>query len=304
MSGKQVHAPKPGKRFGAEMALVATCGIWGATFPLIRDALNDIGPLSFVGVRFAAIALILAIAVALRPPKINRELLIAGFWLGVTACGGYTLQTFALKATQSNRVAFFTSLVVVFVPLCSALIEKRLLVFRIFVGCGVAVAGALILLNPAGGFSPYGDALAVMCMFCYTANIILLEKYSPIYNKMTLALMQAVFISLSAFLLIFAGAEDFYMVPSRRVMLALFFTAIPAGALALWLQLWGQSLTTATRASFIYIMEPVFAAIFGFVLLSELLTPIGWFGAALIVSGGLLTLYLPPLKLLSQRKGD
>jgi drug/metabolite transporter (DMT)-like permease len=51
------------------------------------------------------------------------------------------------------------------------------------------------------------------------------------------------------------------------------------------MQAWGQSRTTANEAAVIYSFEPGAAACFGFLWLGEAMTARGWLGAALLISG-------------------
>jgi drug/metabolite transporter (DMT)-like permease len=51
------------------------------------------------------------------------------------------------------------------------------------------------------------------------------------------------------------------------------------------LQAWGQSRTTANEAAVIYAFEPGAAAFFAYFWLGEAMTARGWLGAALLISG-------------------
>jgi drug/metabolite transporter (DMT)-like permease len=58
-----------------------------------------------------------------------------------------------------------------------------------------------------------------------------------------------------------------------------------ASAAAFWIQTYAQRHISPTRTALILINEPVFAGLFGFVLLSERLGLWGWIGSALIFAG-------------------
>ena len=58
-----------------------------------------------------------------------------------------------------------------------------------------------------------------------------------------------------------------------------------ATAFAFVLQVYGQRKTTATRAALIFTMEPVFAALFAYMIAGEVLTPRGLVGCVLIMVG-------------------
>ena len=62
-------------------------------------------------------------------------------------------------------------------------------------------------------------------------------------------------------------------------------TGIFASALGFVVQTWAQSKTTATKAAVVITMEPVFAALFGYLLAGDRLEPAAWLGALIILAG-------------------
>ncbi len=89
----------------------------------------------------------------------------------------------------------------------------------------------------------------------------------------------------------FTGALEVGRVPLRvdgYVVVAILATALLASAAAFWIQTAAQQVIPPTRTAVILTMEPVFAGLFGFVLLGERLSARGWAGCALILAGMLL----------------
>ncbi|MGC9199102.1 MAG: DMT family transporter [Acidobacteriaceae bacterium] len=104
----------------AHLLLLAVVLVWGTTFSLVKAALADITPLLFNLLRMTLAFLVLA---AVNRPSLRQitpaELKLgvaAGLFLGL----GYQLQTSGLMHTSASRAAFITGLVVVIVPLLSA----------------------------------------------------------------------------------------------------------------------------------------------------------------------------------------
>jgi drug/metabolite transporter (DMT)-like permease len=69
------------------------------------------------------------------------------------------------------------------------------------------------------------------------------------------------------------------------LVVALLVTAVLASAAAFWIQTAAQRVIPPTRTAVILTMEPVFAGLFGFLLLGERLSARGWLGCALILTG-------------------
>ncbi|MNC68487.1 EamA-like transporter family protein [compost metagenome] len=77
---------------------------------------------------------------------------------------------------------------------------------------------------------------------------------------------------------------------------AVVITAVLATAFAFWVQTRFQQRTTPARATFIYNLEPVFAAVFATLILNESLSPTVFLGGAIIVLGIALSEYWPALR--------
>ena len=66
-------------------------------------------------------------------------------------------------------------------------------------------------------------------------------------------------------------------------IIALIYLGVIAMVLTTWLQTRYQGYTTPERAAVIYIVEPVFACIFGYILLNETMTIANLIGGLLII---------------------
>ena len=252
------------QRRRAELAIAAVSFIWGATFVVVKSALADASTLVFLALRFALAALLLFALFRLRPGSLD------GFlrqWRGGLVCGfflfaGYGLQTTGLITTAASKSAFLTGLFVVLVPLFSSVLKRRVPRPVEFAGAFLAVCGtALLTLDPAAGFrlSP-GDLLTIGCAVAFSAHILAVERFSSAQGHQSLTLWQVLSVSaLSA-----AGCwwiEPPRLVATPRLAGALLATALLATAVSFALYTWAQARTTATRASLIFALEPVFASL-------------------------------------------
>jgi drug/metabolite transporter (DMT)-like permease len=79
--------------------------------------------------------------------------------------------------------------------------------------------------------------------------------------------------------------ETTEFVYNPNLLSAVMVTAVFATALGIVIQNRMQKDTTATKASVIYTMEPVFAGVFSYLILDEVLGSVGMVGAGLILSG-------------------
>jgi drug/metabolite transporter (DMT)-like permease len=265
----------------ALLALVAVTAVWGITFVQVKDAVAIYPLLAFLALRFAIASATLAVPAARRLGGLGRRGVTAGAFAGLLLAGGYTLQTAGLQRTSVSSAGFVTGMYVVLTPVLA------LALFRMRVGgaawAGVALATAgLAMLSGIDAGSPTGDLLVLAGAAVYALQIVLMERYAPIYDPLAFTLVEM----LAAFGALAIVAIPYYEVPRGwTVWGALLVTGVFASALAFLAQTWAQRRTSATRTALVFALEPVWAALFGFTLAGDRLGALGWLGCAVIMSG-------------------
>ncbi|MET0834005.1 MAG: DMT family transporter [Actinomycetota bacterium] len=279
-----------------ELAMVAVTAVWGSTFVLVRDAVAQVPPFTFLAYRFLAAALLLA---AIRPrlalggPGADRAPgldgggrlgpLAAGVVIGLALFAGYGFQTVGLQYTTASNAGFITGLSVVLTPLLGALLLRQAPGRWPVTGACMAAVG-LALLSLQRLEVRRGDALVFACAVAFATHILLLGRYAPRLSTYRLAVVQLATAGLLA--LIWAGlAGDLAVPTSAEVWVALAITSVAASAAAFLIQTRAQREVSPTRTAVIFTMEPVFAGLFGFLLAGERLSGRGWLGAGLILAG-------------------
>lgn len=262
----------------ATLALVGATAVWGATFVVVQDAVEQMPVLPFLWWRFALATLVLAV---LRPravldltPEKRRHGLLLGLLLG----GGYVLQTFGLLHTSATVSGFITGMFVVFTPLIGWLVLGEPIARSVWAAVVLATAGlALISLN---GFAMgLGELLTLGCAALFAGQIVGLSRWSTAQDAYGLTVLQlGVVAVLSLVASPLQGGME--LPPSASVWAAIVFLALAATALAFLAQTWAQTHMSAPRAAIVLTLEPVFAGIFGVWIGGDQLT-------ARILAGGL-----------------
>ena len=190
-------------RYQQELALCFVTMIWGATFLVIRMAMEACGPLFFVGLRFGSAALIL---LALSWPllaQITRRELLGGVLLGCIVFLGFALQTAGLASLDAAKSAFLTAFYVPLVPLIEWLLMKRRPSGRSFVSLSLAFVGVILL---SGGFNinlegSRGEMLTLLCSLLFALEIVCTGMVAPGSNTRRLALVELTVTALLSFAL-------------------------------------------------------------------------------------------------------
>lgn len=277
----------PVHKLRAEMSLVVVAFIWGASFVIVKEALDDISTLLFLALRFSLASL--ALAAILGPKALTRRPggkdLRGGLLAGTCLFAGYALQTFGLKYTTPSKAGFLTGLYIPLVPVLGAVVYRKMPRLAEVLGISAAGLGMGLMTVQGGTWNmSRGDLLVIACAFAYALHILVLAHFTRGGNVAFLSIAQ---IATAAVLSLgFCGwAEPVRYRPSARVWVALAVTSLLATALAFSLQTWAQQYSSATRTALIFALEPVFAWLTSFVLSGELLTARATMGAGLILAG-------------------
>lgn len=272
------------KQIKADLALLGVAAVWGVTFILVKDALAGIGPYYFLGMRFLAAFIFLAVIYWKRLKNTDFKTLAAGVAIGFFLYAGYAFQTVGLQYTSASKAGFITGMAVVLVPLMCAASSRRLPGTAPATGAFSAALGlsALTLGNEVA--VSYGDVLVFLCAVSYALHIILVGRYSPKYDPVVLATVQIGMVA-AASIACAAALEEMPVMLTGEVWVALLVTALPATALAFLIQNVVQRFTSPTHTAIIFTMEPVFAAAFAWLLGGEILSLKQWAGCFLILAG-------------------
>ena len=80
----------------AKLALLLATLIWGSSFIIMKDALDDITTYYLLAIRFTGAFVLLGIVFWKKWKHINKEVIIAGFIMGTALIAAYAFQTFGL----------------------------------------------------------------------------------------------------------------------------------------------------------------------------------------------------------------
>ncbi|OCL26914.1 multidrug DMT transporter permease [Orenia metallireducens] len=275
------------RRVKADLSLLFVVIIWGSTFAFMKDIFNKITPFYFLTLRFTFATLILGLIFYTKVKKLDLETLKYGLFAGVFLFGGYGLQVTGLGLTDASKAGFITGLAVVLVPILSAIIFKKMPELTTSVGVILATIGLGLLSFSGSLIFNLGDFLIFLSAFSLAVHILLVDRYVKSKDAILFAIIQIGTVALLSG--IFTLIEDGYVwVNDINVWSNVIYMGLLATALAFIIQNKAQQFTTPTRTAIIFVMEPVFGALFAYLYLGELISAKGYWGGVLIVLGMLL----------------
>ena len=266
------------KKLIAQFGLLITALIWGATFLIVKDAINlkTFPPFFFAAVRFLLAAICIIFLVDFKSIKENA---LGPFLCGVILFIGYGFQNYGLEATTPTNSAFITSISVLMVPIILFIFKIEKISLRIWISVLLAFIG-IQMISPSG-FN-IGDKLTFGCALSFAIHIIMQDKFNKekVVNFFVIQSTTAALLSFLASLIV----EDIdQVIFSNEAIIAVLITGILGTTFALLVMIWAQKILSASETAIVIAMEPVFAALFSVYFGYEVLGVISYAGAGLVV---------------------
>ena len=280
------------------LILLLTTVIWGCAFVAQSVGMDHIGPFTFQAVRCLLGVLALLPVIFLFDLKktdgknyISRwcdpKLWKAGILCGIALFVASGAQQVGLIDTDAGKAGFLTSMYIVIVPFLGLFFRKKLSPATVL-GVLVAVAG-LYLVSGAGatGMAP-SDMLMVLCAFAFAVQIVLVERLGMDMDGLRLNCVQCLVCSiLSAVVMAFTEAPVLGDLINCALPLA--YAGCLSMGVAYSLQIIGQQKVDSVPAAIIMSLESVFAALAGWLLLNERMSPRELTGCALLFTAVILS---------------
>ena len=276
----------------ADAALLAVAILWGLNFVVIKDAIADTGPMTYLLWRHLVAALLLAAVMPRTVRQTTRRDWMYGLVLGLFLFIAFATQTIGLQWTTPGKSGFITSLYIVMVPFLYWMVARRS-PGRAQIGGAVLATVGLGFLSLRGGLGmSAGDLLTLAGALGFAAQIAATGFFAPRTKPAVLALTQIVAAAV-LFVVVTPFTEQVTWDVGRQGWVAIVWTALSGTVFGFLVQAWAQKSTTSTRAAVILGLEGLFAAAFGLAFGMDRLSWRFVVGAVLILAGVLVIETLP-----------
>jgi len=267
-----------------------TAIIWGLAFVAQRVGMDYVGPLTFTGSRFWLATLVLIPVVYFNnksekkalPDSDSKEmtkeesaderkkLLTAGIICGTILFIASILQQYGLVFTSAGKTGFITALYIIIVPVFGLFLKRRLGI-KGWIGVVFGVIGLYMLTITESFTIAKGDFVVLIGAFFWAGHVLAIDFFVSRVNSVKLALTQFAVVSILGTITMFIFENpDWSNLVSCAV--PILYSGILSGGVAFTFQILGQRNTSPTVAALILSMEAVFGAIFGFLILEEIMT--------------------------------
>ena len=265
------------KRYIAESGLLLIGILWGMGFVTVKIGLNaGMNTFYLMWLRFLGSFVLLSILFRKKIKKVSKDDLKAGLILGIIQYFGYVFQTYGAANTTVGKNAFFTAINVIIVPYIFWILNKKrpdIFSFSASIICLIGVGIMSLDGNLSFTHLNKGDVMTIISAFFFALQVAYTGYFGRKVHPMNLVLLQMLIGGL-----LFAGTQ-FATSGLREViplhgetLMAIIYAVVFSTAIPMLLQIYCQRLTTATRASILMSTESMFAPIFAFLVLGEMMT--------------------------------
>lgn len=267
--------------------LILVSLIWGSTFFLIKDTVSTVNENLIVLTRcFLAFIAMFLFQLYKKPKKLfEKQGIMLGSLLGLLLAITYTSQTIGLKYTSTGHSAFITSSAVVAVPFILFFWFKTKIKNIDVLSVTIVFVGLFLLTYDFETALNKGDLITIITALSCALHIVLAGYAVKKANTYTLVTYQFFAASVVSFVALVLSPNSAYSVLSSKAIMSLIYLGFIGTLFCYFVSVWVQKYVSSLKVALVFSLEPVFAAIFGYVFLFELLNIRELTGTIFILAG-------------------
>ncbi len=271
--------------------LISAALIWGAGFIATKWTLNDYGPYWSNSLRFIIAGLFILPYLFYKIKKVNFH-----YFLGPLSCAcilyiSMQTQTIGLKYTTAAKSGFITTLYAFFIPILLMLFKGIKYQLSFWGLLAMSLLGIAMLCQFELSSFNIGDLWTCICALFFALHILITAKITNNYHPIVLNGLQCVFVGLLSIIpaLYFEGVPSFTPlfqfdeIFKSSTISGFIIVSIFSSNIAFSVQAYAQKTIPPHIVGLIFLLESLFATIFGFLLLNEQLTSMTILGGTLIL---------------------
>jgi len=290
-------------RLQANGLLLLAAIIWGSTFVVQQVGTGGLKTMSFTGIRMLVGACFVLPFAWRHYRQLNREgksIDVSG-WFGIVCTGvvlftAAALQQYGIFHTTVTNAGFLTALYVPLVPIISLLVLRRKIHWSAWPASALCLAGTYIMSGAQAIDLKIGDIWVIGSSFFWACHVILVGTMAVRTRAPIVVACGQFFVCGMCGTLLGVVIEQPRLVDLQTGLFGILYAGVLSTGIGFTLQAIGQRFTHEADAAIILSSETVFAALAGFLFLSERLTALELTGASLIFIGIMAVQLLPTLR--------
>lgn len=259
------------------LLLVLTALIWGSAFVAQSSGMENVGPFTFISIRFIIGALVLLPVITIMDKKgtstspwKDKNLFKGGIICGICLFLAASSQQVGILYTSVGKSGFITAFYIVLVPIFSIFLKKKpgkLIWLSVLMGL---IGLYLLCINGDSLALSKGDIFLFACAILFSIQIILIDIFAPQVDCLKLSCIQFATVGILAIIPMITEHPTVANVSSAWISIG--YAGVFSSGVAYTLQTVTQKHVKPAVASLIMSLESVFAVLFGFLILHQTLS--------------------------------
>lgn len=252
---------------GSLMLLLAAL-LWGLSYS-VQTLCDGLGTFTICFFKCVGGFVLLAIAL-IKQDRFNSKTIIGGILIGLVACAGLLLQQKGLELSSAANASFITALYIVFTPILSLLIGKKVKP-KMFLAIFVSLIGMYLLCINGELVIKIGDLILIAGAIMFALQIILIDKFINDVDAIAFTSVQQIAGSVFTGIIMLVMEKPNINTIASNLSLIIYLSFF-AGAMAQFIQNRFQRDVNPSLSSILMSFESVFGAIFGWIILNQALS--------------------------------
>lgn len=266
--------------------LVLVTIVWGSTFVVIKGIITEVNEYFLVFTRnlVAAIPMVFFLLIKNKKELQHKPSIIRGGVLGLLLGIIYSSQVIGLQYTTAGHSAFITGIAVILVPVFLFLFWKEKFNKFEVVAILIVFFGVFLLTFTPGMKVNFGDLITLLTAMTCALHFIFAGKFinkSEILALITYQFITATIVTLIAFIIF----DNQWNQLSDKAIYSILYLGLFGTLFCYFVYVWAQKFVKPMFIVLVFSLEPIFASIFGYYFISEIMNIKEMLGASLIISG-------------------
>ncbi len=256
----------------ARAMLVLSAFMWGLSFAVTKDVLDEVTPAVILAYRYTLASLVMLPLVVVKRKTMSLISAARGLAIGFLSSTAYISQNVGLQYTTASKSSFLTMVYCILTPFVYWIIAKKRTSGFDFAAAALCMTGiAFLSLN--GNFSiSMGDSLTLISGVVYAVQIVLIGLYCEEDDPfcLTFFMVSASAVSAWTYKLLSEGADSYVNAAGWRTIL---YLALCCTVAAFAMQNWAQKIVPPSETALLVSLESVFGVIGSVVILHDAMSP-------------------------------
>lgn len=285
---------------GSLLLSIATI-LWGSTFVAQEVAAKYIGSFTLNCLRsFVGCVVLIPLIFIFKSKRekstgenkkiLTKPLIIGGVLCGTALAVAANLQQFGimfnaeLSEGDSGKAGFITAMYIIFVPLISVFMGKKLR-FSIVISVLISIFGLYFISVKQGFTVSTGDIVLLLCAVAFSGHILVIDRFVTKADAVALSSVQFLVAGVISGILMLIFERDCLTASNlTSSIIPVLYCGILSSGVAYTLQIIGQLYCETNIASLVMSLESVFSMLSACIFFGKLPTSREWIGCALMMT--------------------